>query len=66
MPGWRSTPPSRGWATARVPALIAAAAPELAVTPDGTAPAAYWLVAPTPQWRQAKVRALVESLTRAL
>lgn len=24
----------------------------------------YWLVAPTPQWRQKKVRALVEALTR--
>ena len=23
----------------------------------------YWLVAPTPQWRQAKVKALVEALT---
>jgi LysR family glycine cleavage system transcriptional activator len=23
---------------------------------------AYWLVAPTPQWRQKKVRALVEAL----
>jgi LysR family glycine cleavage system transcriptional activator len=24
---------------------------------------AYWLVAPLPQWRQKKVKALVESLT---
>ena len=23
----------------------------------------YWLVAPTPQWRQAKVKALVSALT---
>ena len=55
-----------GLGIARVPALIAAAAPvTLTVTPDGTAPHSYWLVAPTPQWRQAKVRALVEALTRA-
>jgi LysR family glycine cleavage system transcriptional activator len=53
-----------GLGVARVPALIAAAAPPpLTVTPAGTAAAAYWLVAPTPQWRQAKVRALVEALT---
>ncbi|NNC58430.1 MAG: LysR family transcriptional regulator, partial [Erythrobacter sp.] len=25
---------------------------------------AYWLVAPLPQWRQKKVKALVEFLTR--
>jgi LysR family glycine cleavage system transcriptional activator len=25
----------------------------------------YWLVAPTPQWRQAKVKALVAALTTA-
>jgi hypothetical protein len=24
--------------------------------------ASYWLIAPTPQWRQAKVRAMVEFL----
>ncbi len=54
-----------GLGVARVPALIATGAGEgLTVTPDGASPAAYWLVAPTPQWRQAKVRALVEALTR--
>jgi LysR family glycine cleavage system transcriptional activator len=26
---------------------------------------AYWLIAPTPQWRQAKVRAMVEFLLSA-
>jgi LysR family glycine cleavage system transcriptional activator len=55
-----------GLGVARVPALIAGAAPPpLTVTPAGTSAAAYWLVAPTPQWRQAKVRALVEALTRS-
>ena len=54
-----------GLGIARVPALIAAAASAgLTVTPDGTAAVSYWLVAPTPQWRQAKVRALVDALTR--
>ncbi len=54
-----------GLGVARVPALIAASAPIAAtVTPAGTSPHGYWLVAPTPQWRQAKVRALVEALTR--
>lgn len=54
-----------GLGIARVPALIAATTPPpLIVTPDGTASGAYWLVAPTPQWRQAKVRAIVEALTR--
>jgi LysR family glycine cleavage system transcriptional activator len=54
-----------GLGVARVPALIAAAAPPaLTVTPAGTAPAVYWLIAPTPQWRQTKVRAVVEVLTR--
>lgn len=46
-----------GLGQARVPALLAGA--------DGGEPCgrAYWLVAPTPQWRQKKVRALVEALT---
>ena len=53
-----------GLGVARVPALLAAGAPEaLVITPAGEAAAVYWLVAPTPQWRQAKVRALVEVLT---
>ena len=46
-----------GLGRARVPALLAGA--------DGEEPsdATYWLVAPTPQWRQKKVRAIVEALT---
>lgn len=54
-----------GLGVARVPALLAAVAPEIVPLGDPEPyPAAYWLVAPTPQWRQAKVRALVEALTR--
>ncbi|MBV8972088.1 MAG: LysR family transcriptional regulator [Sphingomonadaceae bacterium] len=54
-----------GIGVARVPALLATdLPPPLVATPDGASPHAYWLVAPTPQWRQAKVRALVEALTR--
>ena len=49
-----------GLGVARVPALIAGATP---ATPAGESPHGYWLVAPTPQWRQAKVRALVAALT---
>ncbi len=56
---------ANGLGTASVPALLAA--PDLAVgrvRQTGTAPraSAYWLVAPTPQWRQKKVRALVAAL----
>lgn len=56
-----------GYGVARVPEALAAA--DLAAgrivalldpEPDD---AAYWLVAPPPQWRQAKVRALVEFMT---
>lgn len=45
-----------GLGRARVPALLAGV--------DGDTPcdAAYWLVAPTPQWRQKKVKAIVEAL----
>jgi LysR family glycine cleavage system transcriptional activator len=55
-----------GLGVALVPATLAAA--DLAagrVTQVGDAepsPRAYWLIAPTPQWRQAKVRAIVEFL----
>lgn len=55
-----------GLGVARVPMTLAAA--DLAagrVTAMGQpepSPRAYWLVAPTPQWRQAKVRAMVEFL----
>ena len=55
-----------GLGSARVPATLVAA--DLAVgrvvatgEPEPTA-SAYWLIAPTPQWRQAKVRAMVEFL----
>jgi LysR family glycine cleavage system transcriptional activator len=36
------------------------------VRPIGDAvatPLAYWLIAPLPQWRQKKVKALIEALT---
>ncbi len=46
-----------GLGEALVPALLAGAAP----THDD--PRGYWLVAPLPQWRQKKVKALVEALT---
>jgi LysR family glycine cleavage system transcriptional activator len=55
-----------GFGIARVPATLAAG--DLAagrVVAIGAAEAtadAYWLLAPTPQWRQAKVRSLVEFL----
>ena len=55
-----------GLGVACVPATLAAA--DLAsgrvviVGEPAAAGAAYWLIAPTPQWRQAKVRALVEFL----
>ena len=58
-----------GLGTAAVPATLAAA--DLAAgrvvllgAPEAT-PSAYWLIAPTPQWRQAKVRALVEFMLDA-
>lgn len=48
-----------GLGQARVPALLAGL--------DGGEPCAesYWLVAPTPQWRQKKVRALIAALNPA-
>ncbi len=55
-----------GLGAARVPSLIAArhlAAGELvALAPPEPSDHSWWLSAPTPQWRQAKVRALVEFL----
>ena len=55
-----------GLGMARVPLTLAAgdiAAGRIAVAGDPVpSPRAYWLVAPTPQWRQAKVRAIVEFL----
>lgn len=56
-----------GFGRAKVPALLAGA--DIAagrVVQLGEAEASslsYWLVAPTPQWRQKKVKALVEALT---
>jgi LysR family glycine cleavage system transcriptional activator len=55
-----------GLGQALVPATLAAA--DLAagriveVAPPVPTEAAWWLIAPTPQWRQAKVRAMVEFL----
>ncbi len=58
-----------GFGLARVPATLAAAdiaAGRVKPIGDGEpTTAAYWLIAPTPQWRQAKVRALVEFLLAA-
>lgn len=55
-----------GFGIARVPATLAAGdlAAGRVVTVGEAEPTAdaYWLLAPTPQWRQAKVRALVEFL----
>lgn len=56
-----------GMGIARVASLLAeadlAAGRVVAFGDVEAGPSAYWLVAPTPQWRQAKVRALVEALT---
>ena len=56
-----------GLGRARVPELLASAWPygplPLRGEPEPTR-RGYWLVAPRPQWRQKKVRALVEALTR--
>ena len=58
-----------GLGRTRVPALLAAAdlAAGRIVALDDGAPmdGAWWLTAPTPQWRQAKVRALVAYLSEA-
>lgn len=56
-----------GLGKARVPALLArevqAAGRIAAVGPAEPGRRAYWLVAPAPQWRQKKVKALVAALT---
>ncbi|OYU15189.1 MAG: LysR family transcriptional regulator [Alphaproteobacteria bacterium PA4] len=58
-----------GLGTALVPALLAAAdlaaGRVVAVGEVQAGPHSYWLIAPTPQWRQAKVRAIVEFLLSA-
>jgi len=55
-----------GMGRARVPALLAesmrAVYPELALGPAEPCRRAYWLVAPSPQWRQKKVKHLVAAL----
>ena len=56
-----------GFGRATVPALLAeadVAAGRVARLGEVIDPRAYWLVAPLPQWRQKKVKALVAALTR--
>jgi LysR family transcriptional regulator, glycine cleavage system transcriptional activator len=56
-----------GFGRACVPALLAAADLEAgrveAIDGIRTSPLSYWLIAPLPQWRQKKVKALVAALT---
>lgn len=56
-----------GFGHARVPALLAegdlASGRVVAIDDSEPANESYWLVAPTPQWRQKKIKALVEALT---
>lgn len=58
---------ANGLGTACVPALLVegdlAAGRVRALGDAEPSPLSYWLIAPTPQWRQKKVRALVEALT---
>jgi len=54
-----------GMGRARVPALLAARVENLTTGEPEPSRRAYWLVAPTPQWRQKKVKALVAYLTQA-
>ncbi|HEX7854147.1 MAG TPA: LysR family transcriptional regulator [Sphingobium sp.] len=58
-----------GLGTALVPALLAQAdidAGRVRAVEDGKdMPLGYWLIAPLPQWRQKKVKALVEALQAA-
>ncbi len=49
-----------GLGKARVPALLVGA--DVPVSLNEVSERAYWLVAPTPQWRQKKVKALVAAL----
>lgn len=55
-----------GMGRARVPAMLAqawlAGRPDVPTGPAEPCRRAYWLVAPRPQWRQAKVKALVAHL----
>lgn len=54
-----------GIGRARIPALLAAgvAGPDALVGAPTPSRRGYWLVAPTPQWRQKKVKELVAALT---
>ena len=65
-PGLAIDAAAAGLGKTRVPALLAAgdiAAGRIVALDDGdVAGGAWWLTAPTPQWRQAKVRALVAFL----
>ena len=57
-----------GFGRASVPQLLAEtdiAAGRVAESGRQASPLAYWLIAPLPQWRQKKVKALVEALTAA-
>lgn len=54
-----------GLGRARVPRLLAEADPRATITATEEARRGYWLLAPLPQWRQKKVRALVAALTAA-
>lgn len=57
---------ANGLGSATVPALLVAgeiAGGRVRALGETAHPRSYWLVAPTPQWRQKKVRALVEALT---
>lgn len=58
---------AQGFGRACVPALLAeadiSAGRIAAVGPAIDCASAYWLIAPLPQWRQKKVKALVEALT---
>lgn len=56
---------AHGLGTALVPALLAGediSAGRVRILSTATRASRYWLAAPTPQWRQKKVRALVEAL----
>jgi LysR family transcriptional regulator, glycine cleavage system transcriptional activator len=58
---------AHGFGTATVPALLVeadiAANRVRAIGEAQPVPDAYWLIAPLPQWRQKKVKALVAALT---
>ena len=59
---------AEGIGSARVPALLVAAdiaAGRVSAGETIAAPQTYWLIAPLPQWRQKKVKALVSALVAA-